>query len=107
MGDILALRQNTPKRTPTKKVALTDIRVAKLAPEGFHWDERVDGLAVRVTKAGTKSFVFRRQVQGRLVNITLGKTNGMTVEDARKAVLKLNGSTADGRTSAPTEKPRG
>ena len=97
MGDILALRQNTPKRTPTKKVALSDIRVAKLAPEGFHWDEKVDGLAVRVTKAGTKSFVFRRQVQRRLVNITLGKTNGMTVEDARKAVLKLNGSTADGK----------
>jgi hypothetical protein len=85
MGEILAFRQNTPKRTPTKKVALTDIRVAKLAPEGFHWDEKVDGLAVRVTKAGTKSFVFRRQVQGRLVNITLGKTNGMTVGSVRQS----------------------
>ena len=85
------------QRAPTKKVALTDIRVAKMAGEGFRWDEKVDGLAVRVTKAGAKSFVFRRQVHGRLVNITLGKTSGMTVEDARRTVLKLNGDTADGR----------
>ena len=97
MGELLTFLKQMRQRAPTKKVTLTDIRVAKMAGEGFHWDEKVDGLAVRVTKAGAKSFVFRRQVHGRLVNITLGKTSGMIVEDARKAVLKLNGNTADGR----------
>jgi integrase len=97
MGELLVLPERTRKRPPTKKVPLTDNRVEKLTGQGFHWDAKVDGLAVRITKAGAKSFVFRRQVHGRLVNITLGKTSGMTVEDARRAVLKINGNIADGR----------
>jgi integrase len=97
VGELLAFHQPTRKRTPTKKVALTDVRVSKLTREGFHWDEKVDGLAVRITKAGAKSFVFRRQVHRNLVNITLGPAKGMTVEDARKAVQKLNGQIADGK----------
>ena len=97
MGELLAFPEQTRKRPPTKKIPLTDNRVEKLTGQGFHWDAKVDGLAVRITKAGTKSFVFRRQVHGALVNITLGKTNGMTVDAARKAVLKINGDTADGK----------
>jgi integrase len=97
MAELLAFPTSKRRRPETKKVALTDIRVAKMTREGFHWDEKVDGLAVRVTKTGTKSFVFRRQINGALVNITLGATGGMTVDDARKAVLKLNGQTADGK----------
>ena len=97
MGELLVFPERTRKRPPTKKVPLTDNRVEKLTVQGFHWDAKVDGLAVRITKAGAKSFVFRRQVHGRLVNITLGKTSGMTVEDARRAVLKMNGNIADGR----------
>ena len=97
MGQLVAFTPKKPKRPTTRKVALTDVRVAKLTGEGFHWDYKVDGLAVRVTKVGSKSFVFRRQINGALVNIALGSTSGMTVDDARKAVLKINGQTADGR----------
>jgi integrase len=97
MGELLALTPPRRKRPETAKVALTDVRVTKMTHEGFHWDEKVDGLAVRITKAGTRSFVFRRQINGALVNITLGSTGGMTVDDARKAVLKLNGQIADGK----------
>lgn len=97
MGALLTFPKPNHRRPDTTKIALTDNRVAKLTQEGFHWDAKVDGLAVRVTKARTKSYVFRRQVHGRLVNIALGKAAGMTVDDARKAVLKLNGSIADGR----------
>jgi integrase len=97
MGELLAFLKPTKKRALTKKVALTDDRVAKLTREGFHWDEKVDGLAARITKGGGKSYVFRRQIHGRLVNITLGKTSGLKVDAARKAALKLNGETADGK----------
>jgi len=97
MAQLLAFPKQTRKRPETVKIALTDGRVAKLTREGFHWDSKVDGLAVRITKAGAKGFVFRRQVHGALVNIALGPTTGMTVEDARKAVLKRNGAIADGR----------
>jgi integrase len=97
MGELLAFTPPARKRVETVKVALTDGRVAKLSREGFHWDSKADGLAVRVTKAGTKTFVFRRQVRGALVNVALGPTGGMSVDDARKAVFKLNGAIADGR----------
>jgi integrase len=97
MGELLAFTPPARKRVETVKIALTDPRVAKLTGEGFHWDSKADGLAVRVTKAGTKSFVFRRQIHGSLVNIALGSAGGMTVEAARKAVLKFNGAIADGR----------
>lgn len=97
MAEILAFQRKPHGRPPTVKVVLTDKRVEKLNKEGFHWDDKVDGLAVRITKAGASSFVFRRQVHGQLVNITLGKTNGMTVDAARRAVLQLNGDTAAGR----------
>jgi integrase len=97
MGELLAFTPPARKRVETVKIAFTDKRVADLDKEGFHWDSKVDGLAVRVTKAGTKSFVFRRQVHGSLVNIALGSAGGMTVEAARKAVLKHNGAIADGR----------
>jgi integrase len=97
MGELLAFPKQAEKRAPTKKIALTDDRVAKLTGEGLHWDKKVDGLVVRITEAGGKSYVFRRQIHGRLVNITLGKTSGLKVEDARKTALKLNGETADGK----------
>jgi integrase len=97
MGELLAFQKKPRRRPPTVKVALTDKRVEKLTGEGFHWDKKVDGLAVRVTEAGAKSYVFRRQVHGQLVNITLGKTSGMTVDAARRTVLQLNGETAAGR----------
>jgi integrase len=98
MGELLELKKKPHVRSSTVKVALTDKRVEKIPTgEGFHWDAKVDGLAVRVTKAGAKSYVFRRQVHGRLVNITLGTTSGMTVDAARRAALQLNGDTAAGR----------
>jgi integrase len=97
MGQLAAFPKPVRKRPDTKKVALTDNRVAKLTSEGFHWDAKFDGLAVRVTNGGARTFVFRRKIDGRLVNIALGSAAGMTVEDARKAVLKLNGNIADGR----------
>lgn len=97
MGEIVALPRPKHRRPETRKIALTDVRVSKLSKEGFNWDAKTDGLAVRVTKAGSKAFVFRRQINGQLVNITLGSTGGMTVEHARKIVLKINGQTADGR----------
>jgi integrase len=97
MAQLVAFPKPVRKRPDTKKVALTDNRVAKLTSEGFQWDAKVDGLAVRVTNAGAKTFVFRRKIDGRLVNIALGSAAGMTVEDARKVVLKLNGNIADGR----------
>jgi integrase len=97
MGEVLAFQKKPRVRPSTVKVALTDKRAEKLTGEGFHWDAKVDGLAVRITKAGAKSYVFRRQVHGQLVNITLGKASGMTIDAARRTALQLNGDTAAGR----------
>jgi integrase len=54
------------------------------------------GLSVRVTKAGVKSYVFTKKINGKLLRITLGKVAGMTLEAAHRAVETYNGDLARG-----------
>src|ERR1700733_3858105 len=49
------------------------------------YDERSPGLAVRVTPAGVRTFVFFRRVNGRVVRMKLGPVAAMSIDDARDA----------------------
>jgi hypothetical protein len=52
----------------------------------FHWDGECPGLAVRVTRAGGKAFVFNSKVRrgGRVqARITIGSVKTWNIEDAR------------------------
>jgi len=63
-------------RAPSKKVALTEQRVANLKPAGstlYINDARMPGLSVRITKAGAKSYVYTRKVHRKFFRKTLGK----------------------------------
>ena len=83
-------------RAPSRRSSLTEQRVADLKGEGFFFDTKVAGLAVRVTGAGTKTYVFQRKINGRLTRIALGKCSGMRLDAARSAVEVLNGQVASG-----------
>ena len=71
-----------PRRTNTR---LTKTLVNQAPPSSQTWDCEVPGFGLRVTAAGTKSFVFqfrsRANEQGRIV---IGRYPAMTVEQARK-----------------------
>jgi len=86
-------------RAPSKKVALTEQRVANLKPAGstlYINDARMPGLSVRITKAGAKSYVYTRKVHRKFFRKTLGKTAALTLESARRAAATYNGEVAKG-----------
>jgi len=72
-----------PIRTPAR---LTKTLIDRAVPSSTTWDSEVPGFGIRVTPAGTKSFIFqfrsRANKQGKMV---IGRYPSMTVEQARKA----------------------
>jgi hypothetical protein len=95
----LPLPRQQPRSAP-KKVALTEQRVTDLKAVGstiYVHDARMPGLSVRITKAGVKSYVFTKKLNGRFLRITLGKTASMTLSAARSASAAHHGDIAKGR----------
>lgn len=70
-----------------KKIKLTDDIVASLPipakGQAFHWCAKERGLAVRITAAGSRAYIAQGQVQGKTVRVTLGRSDQLSVEDAR------------------------
>ncbi len=62
----------------------------------FYRDDSLKGFALRVTKAGIKSFIIEKRIHGKVKRITLGKYGELTAEQARKEALKLLGKIATG-----------
>jgi len=60
------------------------------------YDEVTPGLAMRVTKAGAKTFVLFRRIHGRAVRMKLGSFGSMSIPDARKAAQQIAGKAAAG-----------
>ena len=86
-------------RSASKKVALTEQRIADLRAVGstiYVHDARMPGLSVRITKAGVKSYVFTKKVNRKFLRITLGKTASMTLSTARSAASAHHGDIAKG-----------
>ncbi|MDR2721230.1 MAG: integrase family protein, partial [Puniceicoccales bacterium] len=69
-------------------------------------DTKEEGLSLRVTANGHKSFIFRKYIEGKQKRIILGRflddNGGMTVEQARKEARKIKGDIARGKN--PLEK---
>ena len=94
-------------RAPSKKVALTEQRVADLKATSstiYVNDARMPGLSVRITKAGVKSYVFTKKVNGKFLRLTLGKVGGMTLNAARTAASAHHGDIAKGVDIAAARK---
>lgn len=86
-------------RSASKNIALTEQRIVDLKAAGstiYVNDARMPGLSVRVTKAGVKSYVFTKKVNGRFLRLTLGKTASMTLSAARSAASAHHGDIAKG-----------
>jgi len=77
-----------------ERVRLTDERIRRfVCPEdksqAFLWDDVVKRLAVRVTAADVKAFIFEGKLHRSTIRWTIGKTDGWTLEDARKEARRL------------------
>jgi integrase len=63
----------------------------------FYRDKELKGFALRVTSAGTKSFVVEKIVGNKVKRITLGKySDALSVEKARKMAQVMIGQIVDG-----------
>ena len=64
---------------------LDNLPDAKVGKRDTYHDDKVNGLTLRVTSKGIKSFVIRKRIQGKLAMNTLGRYPAMTIDQAREA----------------------
>ena len=62
----------------------------------YVYDTQTPGLAMGITTTGARSLFFCRRVQGRYQRIRLGGFPDITLDQARKLIVKLNADIADG-----------
>jgi integrase len=84
----------------TQRFSFTAARLdaVPLPPSGAIqvYDTATPGLAMRVTKAGARTFVLFRRIHGRPVRMKLGSVGSMSIPDARKAAQQIAGKAAGG-----------
>lgn len=68
-------------------------------------DKKINGLIIRVTHNGHKSFQIYKKWQGRPIRVTLGKYPDLSVENARKEAYKAMGQFTVGK-NPNTEKQK-
>ena len=83
-----------------QKINLTKATIEGLPlPQGrreYHYDQKVPGLAICVTTAGTKVFYVVRRVGTRVERIRIGGWPEWTVEQARSKATAINGDLTKG-----------
>ena len=93
-------------RRKSERFAFTVARLKVLKPKAErYWvlDTKTPGLAVMVTPAGKRSYYFVRKVSGRVERVRIGDIT-MTEESLKRAIGRLQGAIADGRS--PTRERR-
>ncbi len=86
------------------KGALNKIAPASSGSRNTYHDEGQQGLCLRVTETGAKSFFVQRRINGRVTRTTIGRFPEMTVGIARKEALKVLTDISQGIN--PIEKKR-
>lgn len=79
-----------------------------LPPKGwrYHRDQKTPGLAIGVGSTGVRTFVLYRRINGVPERIKLGRYPGMSIEQARKKAMELNGQIATGMNPADAKREK-
>jgi hypothetical protein len=97
-------RSNRPSnKSKAKRVNFTQMRVEALHHSGkgrkpeYVYDAGKPGLAIRLTTAGARTYVFVGRLHGKLApRIPLGRVEGLKLAKARAAIDKIRGDAALG-----------
>ncbi|WP_136066363.1 tyrosine-type recombinase/integrase [Modicisalibacter radicis] len=94
-----------PRINFTKK-AIDSLPIPPDGRRATYTDNKVQGLELRVTSKGTKTFSCQRWIKatGRPERVTLGRYPGMTIEQARKHALQVSSAIADGNNPAEVQR---
>lgn len=76
------------------RIKLTPVRVQALACESGKtfsefWDTEAQGLGLRVTANGARSYFFQFRIDGKAARMTIGATGTWAIGDARKEATRL------------------
>src|SRR5262245_32442939 len=97
-----------PKRVAPTRIKLTEQRIAALpAPASgatYIYDTVAPFLAIRVTKAGARTFVVVKKVHGKTERLTLGRFPRLRREGARRAAAGILGELAQGKAPVASRK---
>lgn len=85
----------------------TDLMLRKLSsngkPRAEVWDGRIPGFGLRVTSAGTKTFILVYRHRGRPRRLSLGRYPFLSLSQAREKATEALQQLADGQDPAVTE----
>jgi integrase len=99
-----------PRRAPAMAtLRLTPRGIAAVKTDQVQeefWDDVVPGLALRVSRAGLKTFAVRYRANGTHRRLTLGRHPHLTLADARAAARKTLGEAQGGMDPALEQKQR-
>ena len=97
-----------PNEPASNKLNFTKKALEALEPtadkQSYYYDTKTNGLALRVSPAGIKTFVLYRKVDSKPERITLGRFPDMTIEQARGQASEANSAIAKGEN--PADKQR-
>lgn len=66
----------------------------------YHSDTKTPGLFIGIGASGKKSFTLNKRINGKPERIKIGSYPEMTIENARKKAMELNGQIAQGNNPA-------
>jgi integrase len=89
------------ERVAKQAIRLTKSLVEKLpVPETgqeIYRDTKLKGFGIRVTSGGTKTYVVEKRIGRKVRRVTLGRSNVLSAEEARKRAQEFLGKVAAGR----------
>lgn len=84
----------------SNKLSLTDTKAYSLpVPEAgqvFYWDNKQAGLGLRITSAGSRSWIVQGYVNGKAKRFTLGLLDDLRYKEAREEAGKIRGEMRKG-----------
>lgn len=102
-----AQKDDAPNKINFTKAALDGLPTPAPGQRATYHDIKTNGLQVRVTSTGVKTFcVFRHVKKGSPERVTLGRYPDMTIEQARKQATHLNAEIAAGKNPAELERAK-
>ena len=82
---------------------LTKSRIDQLKPTGkdvFIWDDDIPGFGIRMSPKGIKTYMVQYRHGGRTRRVSIGRTDRVTADKARKAAQIMFGEIASGKNPA-------